>query len=143
MKGYIVLQKGFEYNDEVYSETESGGGHPQKIYFNRETALEEVKRLNIKEFKETNISLYSYDIEDICEDIEELLNFCNSLKEKYGEMPSENNILDEPDEYRLHPSANDDESQKYIDMVYISFYELSEADFDEQDIRDSKLSTLI
>ena len=86
MKGYIVLQKGFEYNDEVYSETESGGGHPQKIYFNRETALEEVKRLNIKEFKETNISLYSYDIEDICEDIEELLNFCNSLKEKYGEI---------------------------------------------------------
>ena len=142
MIGYIILQKGFEYNDEVYSEPENGGGHPKKIYFNRENALSEVKRLNIKDFKETNISLYSYEIEDICEDPEELLDFCKSLIEKYGEIPSENNF-DVPDEYRLHPNASVEESEKYMDMVYISFYELSEADFDDQDIRDSKLSILI
>ena len=142
MIGYVVLQKGFEYNDEVYSESESGGGHPRKIYFNKQTALDEVKRLNINEFKNTDISLYSYEIEDICENPEELLDFCKSLIEKYGEIPSENNF-DSPDEYRLHPNANDEESEKYMDMVYISFYELSEADFDEQDIRDSKLSILI
>jgi hypothetical protein len=142
MIGYVVLQKGFEYNDEVYSESDSGGGHPRKIYFNKQTALAEVKRLNINEFKNTDISLYSYEIEDICENTEELLDFCKSLKEKYGEIPCENNF-DSPDEYRLHPNANEEESEKYMDMVYISFYELSEADFDEQDIRDSKLSILV
>ena len=56
MIAYVVLQKGFEYNDEVYSQSESGGGHPHKIFFTEEAARQEVKRMNLKEFKETNVS---------------------------------------------------------------------------------------
>ena len=57
MNAFVILQKGFEYNDEIYSQPESGGGgNPHKIFFTREGCSEEVERMNIKEFKETNIS---------------------------------------------------------------------------------------
>ncbi len=30
MKAYVILSKGYEYNDEVFSEPESGVGHQRK-----------------------------------------------------------------------------------------------------------------
>ena len=82
MNAFVILQKGFEYNDEIYSQSESGGGNPHKIFFTREGCSEEVERMNIKQFKETNITEYSYDVEDVCDDPEELLEFCKALEEK-------------------------------------------------------------
>jgi len=142
MIAYVVLQKGFEYNDEVYSQAESGGGHPHKIFFTQEGAREEVEKMNISEFKNTNISEYSYDIEDICDDPDELLNFCNSLNEKYGKIESKDR-WSQPDEYRLHQMASDEESKKYASMVDINFYEMVQVEVDQQDLRESKLQELI
>ncbi len=142
MIAYVVLQRGFEYNDEVYSQSESGGGHPHKIFFTEEAARKEVEIMNIKEFKITNITDYTYDIEDICDDPEELLDFCNSLNEKYGKMESTSK-WSQPDEYRLHEMANEEESKKYESMVNLYFYEMAQVEVDQQDLRDSKLQKLI
>jgi hypothetical protein len=142
MIAYVVLQKGFEYNDEVYSQSESGGGHPHKIFFTEEAARQEVKRMNLKEFKETNITEYSYDIEDICDDPDELLNLCNSLKEKYGEIDSKDK-WNSPDEYRLHPMANDEECEEYSKMVDLHFYQMVQVEVDQQDFRESKLQQVL
>lgn len=142
MIGYVVLQKGFEYNDEVYSTTESGGGNPHKIFFTKEGAEEEVEKMNIEEFKQTNITQYSYDIEDICDDSDELLQFCNSLNEKYGKIESKNR-WDSVDQYRLHNMATDEESKKYIKMVNLTFYEMVDVEVDQQDFRESKLQQIL
>ena len=142
MIGYVVLQKGYEYNDEIYSQAESGGGHPHKIFFTQEGAREEVEKMNISEFKNTNISEYFYDVEDICDDPEELLNFCNSLNEKYGKVEAKDK-WSQPDEYRLNQMANEEESKKYSNMVDLVFYEMVQVEVDQQDLRESKLQELI
>ena len=142
MIAYVVLQKGFEYNDEVYSQSESGGGHPHKIFFTIEAAKEEVDKINITEFKQTNITDYSYDIEDICDDPDELLSLCNSLNEKYGNIES-GNKWNSPDEYRLHQMATDEEANQYIKMVDLHFYEIAEVEVDQQDLRESKLRQVL
>ena len=48
MKAYIILRKGFEYNDEIYSQPDSGGGTPEKVFFTKEDAKQEILRLNIE-----------------------------------------------------------------------------------------------
>jgi hypothetical protein len=98
--------------------------------------------MNVSEFKNTNISEYFYDIEDICDDSDELLNFCNSLNEKYGKIESKDK-WSQPDEYRLHQMASDEESKKYASMVDIDFYEMVQVEVDQQDLRESKLQELI
>lgn len=143
MKSYIILQKGYEYNDEIYSESDSGAGHPQKVFFNRESAQKECQRLDILEFKKTNITEYTYDIEDILNcDESELLEFCNSLNEKYGK-PESSSRWDRPDDFRLNEKASEEESMKYANMVGISFFSVEECDVDVQDLRDYQINQVI
>jgi hypothetical protein len=142
MNAFVVLRKGFEYNDEIYSQSENSGGNPHKVFFTREGCSEEVERMNIKEFKETNITEYSYNIEDICDDPEELLEFCKALEEKYGKMESVSR-WDSPDEYRLHKMSTDEESKKYGDMINLYFYEMVEVEVDQQDLRESKIQQIL
>ena len=143
MKSYIILQKGYEYNDEIYSESDSGAGHPQKVFFNHESAQKECQRLDILEFKKTNITEYTYDIEDILNcDESELLEFCNSLNEKYGKNESSSR-WDRPDDFRLNEKASEEESMKYANMVGISFFSVEECDVDVQDLRDYQINQVI
>ena len=143
MKSYIILQKGYEYNDEIYSESDSGVGHPKKVFFNRESAQKECQRLDILEFKKTNITEYTYDIEDILNcDESELLEFCNSLNEKYGK-PELSSRWERPDDFRLNEKASEEESMKYANMVGISFFSVEECDVDVQDLRDYQINQVI
>lgn len=52
-KGYVVLEIGWEYNDETYSRSESGAGRPVVVYKQRATAEQAVVALN-KESQEKN-----------------------------------------------------------------------------------------
>jgi hypothetical protein len=40
-KAYVILKKGFEYDDNIYSETE--GGNPSLIVFSKEDAMKKVE----------------------------------------------------------------------------------------------------
>jgi hypothetical protein len=143
MKAYVILQRGFEYNDEIYSSQDSGCGFPKKIFYTKEGAKEEVLRLNINEMKSSNITDYAYDVEDICDDVEELTNFCKKMLETYGPVPTSDNIWDRADEYRLHPSATDEDSKKYMKIVDLDFFEIVETEIDQQDLIDSRIKSII
>ena len=74
MKSYVILQKGFEYDDSIYSESEGGGGHPKLVTFSKDEVDSKIKELNLIEYKITSIRDYTYEIEDILNvDIEEYL----------------------------------------------------------------------
>jgi hypothetical protein len=62
-KAYVILRKGFEYDDSVYTSQE--GGHPNLIVFSKKEAYDKIRDLNIKEFKENTISDYSYELDEI------------------------------------------------------------------------------
>ena len=139
-KAYVILKKGFEYDDNIYNE--SDGGTPNLIVFSKEDANRKVNELNAKEFKQCSISEYSYDMEDILTvEIDEYDKFNESLNQKYGKPESKNRW--ESYENRLHPMANEEETQKYTNMVKLSFYEAVETDIDVRSYREKKITEIL
>ena len=140
MKAHVIVKKGYEYDDNIYSESE--GGNPELICFSKEDADKKVNELNKEEFKTTSLSHYSYDLEDILDvDIEEYQNFNKSLIEKYGEIKKRNSWNDSQN--ILHPMANDDETEQYMKMTCLSFYEVKATDIDVQSFRDYKINEVL
>lgn len=138
-KGYIVMKKGYEYDDNTYNETD--GGHPKVVCFSKEDAIRKVKELNIKEYQE--VSLLDYVYEDDCLNVEwiEFESFNKSLIDKYGEIPKTYSW--DNTENRLHPSANQDEIDEYCRMVSVSFYEITDVDIDMSSWRDSQINLIV
>jgi len=139
-KAYVILKKGFEYDDNIYNE--SDGGTPNLIVFSKEDAQLKVNELNIQELKNCSISEYSYDMEDILNvEIDEYDKFNESLNTKYGKPESKNRW--DSFENKLHPMANEEEANQYIKMVSISFYEAVETDIDVQSLREKQVSSIL
>lgn len=140
MKAYVILQKGFEYNDEVYTEGE--GGNPKIVCFSKEDARDKVEKLNFDEYKQRSLSEYTYDLEDVLDvDVEEYEKFNESLVEKYGPIVTSNRWDDT--ENILHPKADLEESKKYSKMVSTSFYDVVETEVDMESYRDYKIGEII
>jgi hypothetical protein len=139
-KAYVILKKGFEYDDNIYSESE--GGSPSLIVFSKEDAKKKVNELNAKEYKQCSLNEYSYDLEDsLSVDLSEYDEFNESLNTKYGKPESKNRW--ESFENRLHPMANEEETEKYMKMVSLSFYEAVETDIDIQSMRSEQLNQIL
>jgi len=141
-KAYVILRKGFEYDDNIYNESEGGSGFPNLVVFSKEDAELKVDELNAKEFKQCSLSEYSYDLEDILKvEVSEYETFNESLNVKYGK-PETKNRWDSTDN-RLHTMANEEETNKYIKMVNMSFYEAVETDIDVQSLREKQVSSIL
>ena len=139
-KAYVILKKGFEYDDNIYSESE--GGSPSLIVFSEEDAKKKVNELNAKEYKQCSLNEYSYDLEDsLSVDLSEYDEFNESLNTKYGKPESKNRW--ESFENRLHPMANEEETNKYMSMVKLSFYEAVETDIDVRSYREKKITEIL
>lgn len=139
-KAYVILKKGFEYDDNIYSEVE--GGSPSLIVFSKEDAQLKVNELNAKEFKECSLSEYSYDLEDcLTVEMSEYEEFNESLNAKYGKPETKNRW--ESVENRLHTMANEEETQKYMKMVSMSFYEAVETDIDIRSLREKQINQIL
>lgn len=139
-KAYVILKKGFEYDDNIYSESE--GGSPSLIVFSKEDAQLKVKELNAKEYKQCSLNEYSYDLEDsLSVELNEYDEFNESLNTKYGKPESKNKW--ESFENRLHPMANEEETEKYMKMVNLSFYEAVETDIDVRSYREKKITEIL
>jgi len=139
-KAYVILRKGFEYDDNIYNESE--GGTPNLIVFSKEDAKKKVYELNAKEYQQSSLNEYSYDLEDsLSVDVSEYEEFNDSLTTKYGKPELKNKW--ESSENRLHPMANEEEIKKYMSMVKLSFYEAVETDIDVQSLREKQISQIL
>jgi hypothetical protein len=140
MKAHVIVKKGYEYDDNIYSESE--GGSPELICFSKEDAEAKVRELNKQEFKKSSLSYYSYDLEDILTvEVEEYQKFNESLVEKYGKVKKINSWDDS--ENILHSMANDEETEQYMKMVSMSFYEVKATDIDVKSFRDYKINEVL
>ncbi len=139
-KAYVILKKGFEYDDNIYNEVD--GGRPSLVVFDKEDADTKAYELNIQEYKQLNITDYGYGLDEVLKVDEDVYNdFNKSLVEKYGEIKKQGSW--DRTESRLHPMANDDESKKYAKMLEISFYEVIETDLDMKSYRDTKINSIL
>jgi hypothetical protein len=140
MKAYVLVKKGYEYDDNIYNEID--GGTPKLIIFGQEEVKEKVKKANIEEFRNISIHDYGYDMSEILNvDQNQYLEFNKSLVEKYGPIKTQYSWHNT--EYMLHTSANEEECDNYLKMVNIRFYEAVETDIDLQSYREHKLSEII
>lgn len=140
MKAYVILKKGFEYDDNIYNESE--GGNPQIVCFSKEDAKIKVDQLNFEEYKKRSLTEYTYDLEDVLSvDVEDYEKFNESLVEKYGPIVTTNRWDDT--ENILHPKASVEESKKYCDMTTLSFYDVVETEVDMESYRDYKIGEII
>jgi DNA replicative helicase MCM subunit Mcm2 (Cdc46/Mcm family) len=139
-KAYVVMKKGYEYDDNIYNETE--GGTPKIICFSKKDAMEKVKELNIKSYMESSITDFAYEYEE-CVNVEwsDFEKFNKSLIEKYGEI--EKTYKWDSTENRLHSLANEDEINEYCKMVNISFYDMVETDVDLQSLRSEQINSIL
>ena len=139
-KAYIVMKKGYEYDDNIYNETE--GGTPKTVCFSKEDAIKKAEELNVKEYQINSITEFSYEYED-CINVEwdEFEKFNKSLIEKYGKI--ETKYSWDNTESRLHPKANEDEINEYCKMVTVLFYEVVEVDVDMSSWRDNQITQIL
>jgi len=141
MKAYVIMEKGFEYDDSIYNPTE--GGTPRKVIFGKKEAEEKMQELEIEAIKSLDITHYTYELEDaLSADSEEVKNYLNSLNEKYG-TPEPKNRWDEFGEYQLNPKATDEESEKFLSMISIRFYEVREVEVDVQSLRNHQIEQIL
>jgi len=141
MKAYVIMEKGYEYDDNIYNSTE--GGNPKTIIFGKKEAEEKSHKLEIEVLKEVDIRLYTYDIEDaISSDIEEVKSYLESLNQKYGK-PVPKNKWDKLGEYQLNPKATDEEAEKYLSMLSIRFFEVVEVEVDVQSLRNHQIEEIL
>jgi hypothetical protein len=139
MKAYVILRKGFEYDDNIYNSYDGGGGTPDTIVFSKEDAIKKVEELNIEEFKTESITNYSYDIEDVLNvDYETYDNFNKKLVEKYGPIPKKD--IWSSNENVLHPNATNEEAIEYDKMVSLTFFEYQETNMDMQSFREQRIN---
>jgi hypothetical protein len=139
-KAYVIMKKGYEYDDNTYNESE--GGVPKIICLTEEDADQKIAELNAIEFKSVNLSDYIYDLEDILEHgYDQYKELCDRLLEKYGEIKTKFDW--ENKENRLHPMANLEESLEYINMVDFSFYEIVETEIDKSSLRNYQIGKIL
>lgn len=135
MKSYVLMQNGFEYDDSYYNPTE--GGTPNKVFFKKEDALSEMRKLNIHKFKNDQISYYIQDF-----DRDNIVKLRDELIQKYG-MPKYERSWQSFDEYGLHPMANEEETNKYLKMIEFSFFDVVEVDVDIPSLRSHQIDSIL
>jgi hypothetical protein len=133
------MQKGFEYDDSYYNPTE--GGTPNKVFFKKEDALSEMRKLNIHKFKNDNVKRFASYYHQDC-DCGRIIEFRDELIDKYG-MPKYENKWQSFDEYGLHPMADDEEINKYLKLIDFSFYEIVEVDVDVTSLRSHQIDSIL
>ena len=69
---YVLMEEGWDYNDEVYFRSDAGGGHPKVFYLSQEEADKECQTRNVASFRELWVS---GEIREYCYGIDELLPY--------------------------------------------------------------------
>ena len=69
---YVLMEEGWEYNDETYFHPESGGGTPHSFYTSLEKAQVECDKRNLASFKDL---WKSGEIHDYCYGLDELVSY--------------------------------------------------------------------
>jgi len=71
-KSYVLLEIGFEYNDEIYYCSENSAGHPQSVFLDLETAKQVLLKKNIEKFQ--NLFSYPGNLSEYCYEADDLFN---------------------------------------------------------------------
>lgn len=125
-KAYIVVERGFEYNDEIYDLNDDSA--PRQVFLDKTSALREAELRNIDQIRQYNPQAFCYGLEEITSQSEEELG--RKISEILGggfEMPPEEDAWElDP----IFPSSATDDQLKEIFRLFdkLEFFQVVEAD---------------
>lgn len=124
-KGYIVLEVGFEYNDEYYHTGSYGATYeaPKKVFTDKEKAMVELHKKTFEKLRGEDLSRYNGDgLDGICkEGMQD--EFCRIFKEEFDKDAEEW-------ELEIPKKATDEQLMKIIECLDLEFFELVEVELD-------------
>ena len=128
--GYVITEIGYEYNDEIYSQNDSGGGTPIRVFLDKEKAQAEVNRMNIDSLISCEIGSYAYDLEEIIDDIPAF----EKIISKY-DLKKEVNMKESYDLGKWFASNaskfSESDKVKLLDLVMLEFFSITEVEIDD------------
>lgn len=135
---YVLMEEGWEYNDETFFHPESGSGTPVKIFNSLEAAEKECQKRNLDSFKglfeSGEASQYFYNFEDILPYPErkdkQFRKKLNALLEKVfgSDIEDFNEKFDNRGSVQTSPDATDEDWLAIYNMVNLSFWNVVECE---------------
>jgi hypothetical protein len=122
-KGYLVLEVGYEYNDEYYSTGNYGTTYeaPKKVFLNEETAMAELKQKTFEKLRGEDLGRYGGDgLDGICK---------KNTQDEFSKICQEEFGID-TDEYDIEipKDATDEQLMKIIECLKLEFFKLVEVE---------------
>ncbi len=127
-KAYVVVEKSYEYNDEVYYEPEGGGTHPLKVFLKSDKAQAELERLELAQWKNfsnnkwSGPGYYAYDFNELLVNPD---SFEDDIEKLLGVKGEDKWDLPTPDK-----EASDEVWIEYMNLFDLAFHEIREIDLD-------------
>lgn len=119
-KGYVVLEVGYDYNDEVYHTGNYGAMYeaPNKVYLDKDIAEEEVVKRTCEKLRGLPLGAYGYGIEEIAKKgcVERLSQICEEIGF---------NIEDGDD---VPKKATDKQLQNILELIDLEFFTIVEVE---------------
>lgn len=122
-KGYLLLEVGFEYNDEYYSTGSYGTTYeaPKKVFLDEETAMIELRKKTFNKLRGEDLGRYGGDgLDGICK---------KGMQDEFRKICQEEFNID-TDEYDIEipKTATDEQLLKIIECLELDFFELVEVE---------------
>lgn len=125
-KGYVVLEVGWQYNDEYHHTGNYGVTYeaPKKFYTKFENAVEEYKKQNFEMLRTERLCKYTSGNWD---------SLCNKgMADQFRKLFLEEFEIDVEEDYdfRIPKTATDEQLTKILECLKIKFFEIVEIEID-------------
>lgn len=124
-KGYIVLEVGFEYDDESYNTGNYGTTYeaPNKVFLDEEKAMAEFKQKTFEKLRGEDLGRYGGDgLDGICN---------KGMNDEFSKICKEEFGIDTDDyDIEIPEKATDEQLGKILECLKIKFFEIVEVDLD-------------
>jgi len=121
-KGYIVLEVGFEYDDQYYSTGNYGAMYekPSKLFLDKEKAIVFCKKESIKKLSGLYLGLYSE------EGVDSLIK--SGMMEKFDQIMEELGL--DKDDFQIPTTATYEQLEQIFDCLKIEFFKVAEIEIE-------------
>ena len=121
--GYVILEVGYEYNDEIYHSGYNGDSYeaPKEVFTDKEKAKAEMVLRTNKHLRGLSLGHYCYGLDEITHREEDLIKFFN---DEFSVDLSGDDYY----EMDVPTSATDGQLAKLQELIHLKFFKLQEVE---------------
>lgn len=135
---YVLMEEGWEYNDETFFHPESGSGTPRKVFATNEAAQKECDARNVESFRDLFTSgeanQYFYSFDDVIpynkrKDRDFMVKLESLCSKIFGTTVSGiNDALEDQESMEINEGATDEDWLAFQAMTTMNFWNVVEVE---------------